>query len=138
MSYARQLRRFVRNHPQPSGAPRHSQPWVRLALASAAHYLASMPRPLSVEHPAEDESANDDWQYYIDAYVEHRDIYLRSMDRVAQEDALTALRTSEHARIEAMRAVRKCYGDYGIVSVVVNVFGPDWQDVPSVIVGEVS
>ncbi len=135
MSHARQLRRLVRTFPQPSGAPRHSQPHVRLALASAAQYLASVPRPLTVHSPAEDESAEEVWQRNSSSYIRCRDIHLRNMLRVALDEALTTLRDSEHARIEAARAVRKAYRLNGVM---VHVFGPDWQDVPGVMVGEVT
>lgn len=129
MSRARQMRRLGCAHPAPASVPREQRPHVRLALAAAAWFFASLPRPLTVDSPAEDAEAETQWNAYTERYLEERDAHLDGMDRPAQEAALSVLRADEHARIEAARAVQR---RYAVLPLGVHVWGLGWRDVPEV------
>jgi hypothetical protein len=120
-------------------APLGLRPHVALAIAAAAQYLGWQEEPLD-DRPAVDGErvVSPAWAAESERYLTERDALIGDggplADRPAQEAALATLRSDPHARAEAVRAVRRRYGE-GVLPIDVHVWGPGWRDVPSVVIG---
>ena len=130
MGHARQNRDMGREWKSRGGrAPVYPREVIALALASAAHYLASLPGVSVAGYEGDDSDATA--RARLDT---ERDRHLAVVGRRHhQEAALLLLRDHAHLRVAAARAVRR---RYGLRSVTVGVWGPGWRDVPAVVVGD--
>lgn len=65
----------------------HQQTQIRLAAMKAHYlYLASLPRPLTVEAPAEDEDADEEWRRGSEELVKAADMFERLPSRAELEE----------------------------------------------------
>ena len=156
MGHARQNRDMGREWKSRGGrAPVYPREVIALALASAAHYLASLPGVSVAGYEGDDSDATarvvagsarsgpmisdscrpDPATITARARLDtERDRHLAVVGRRHhQEAALLLLRDHAHLRVAAARAVRR---RYGLRSVTVGVWGPGWRDVPAVVVGD--